>query len=147
MQLVECKRCCKHAWWVILGCCPSDISIAPALHKHGAMKDACYARVKAAYATFPSARASQAIAKCRKHAHRGGSSSVRKTAAGAALRRWGAEKWVNTKTGKPCGANNDRHAYCRPSKKISARTPVVRGGKKDAVMQRRKARGQRALSR
>jgi len=24
---------------------------------------------------------------------------------------------------KPCGANNDRHAYCRPSKKISTKTP------------------------
>ena len=47
-----------------------------------------------------------------------------------------AEKWVNTKTGKPYGANNDRHAYCRPSKKISTKTPVVRGGKKDAAMQR-----------
>ena len=37
-------------------------------------KDACYTKVKAQYAVFPSARASQAIAKCRK-----GSGTVRKT--------------------------------------------------------------------
>ena len=29
-------------------------------------KDACYTKVKAQYNVFPSARASQAIAKCRK---------------------------------------------------------------------------------
>jgi len=37
-------------------------------------KDACYKKVKAQYAVFPSARASQAIAKCRK-----GSGAVKKT--------------------------------------------------------------------
>ena len=51
---------------------------------------------------FPSARASQMIAKCRK-----ASGHVRKTADGAALRRWKKERWVNTKTGKPCGAGED----------------------------------------
>jgi len=107
------------------------------------MHDACYSQVKARYAVFPSARASQAIAKCRKH-HGG---KVRKTKEGAALRRWKAEKWVNTKTGKPCGANEDHHSYCRPSHKVSSKTPVLRGGKKDAAMQRRKAQGVRALNR
>ena len=47
------------------------------------MKDACYTKVKAQYDVFPSARASQAIAKCRK-----GSGAVRKTEAGASLKRW-----------------------------------------------------------
>ncbi len=43
-------------------------------------KDACYNKVKAQYAVFPSARASQAIAKCRK-----GSGNVRKTKAGSEM--------------------------------------------------------------
>jgi hypothetical protein len=44
-------------------------------------KDACYKKVKASYDVFPSARASQAIAKCRKS-----SGVVRKTKAGTDLR-------------------------------------------------------------
>lgn len=40
-------------------------------------KDTCYKKVKAQYAVFPSARASQAIAKCRK-----GSGVVKKTKGG-----------------------------------------------------------------
>lgn len=107
-----------------------------------AMKDACYRKVKSRVAVFPSARASQMIAKCRKA---GG--HVQKSAAGAALKRWAKEKWVNTKTNKPCGLNEDRTAYCRPSKKISKATPVLRGGKLDKQMQRRKQRGQRATAR
>ena len=106
------------------------------------MKDACYRKVKARVAVFPSARASQMIAKCRK-----ASGHVRKTAAGSALRRWTKEKWVNTKTGKPCGANEDHTAYCRPSKKVSKETPALRGNKLDKKMQRRKAAGKRALPR
>ena len=47
------------------------------------MKDACYSKVKAKYAVFPSARASQAIAKCRK-----ASGNVKKTKAGSDLKRW-----------------------------------------------------------
>ena len=46
------------------------------------MKDACYKKVKAQYDVFPSARASQAIAKCRK-----ASGSVRKTSEGTSLKR------------------------------------------------------------
>jgi len=46
-------------------------------------KDACYKKVKRSYKKFPSARASQAIAKCRK-----GKGKVRKTKKGAALKRW-----------------------------------------------------------
>ena len=51
-------------------------------------KDACYRKVKASYDVFPSARASQAIAKCRK-----GSGNVRKTEEGSSLKRWEKEKW------------------------------------------------------
>lgn len=81
-------------------------------------KDSCYYAVKRKYATFPSARASQAIAKCRKaHGH------VHKSEAGKALRRWHKERWVNTKTGKPCGNKTDKTEYCRPTKKVSKHTP------------------------
>jgi hypothetical protein len=84
------------------------------------MKDACYTKVKAQYAVFPSARASQAIAKCRK-----ASGSVKKTKAGADLKRWGKEKWVDTKSGKACGAGGSNE-YCRPSKRVSSKTPVTK---------------------
>jgi len=84
------------------------------------MKDACYKKVKAQYDVFPSARASQAIAKCRK-----GSGTVRKTSEGTSLKRWQAEKWVDTKSGKACGAGG-KNEYCRPTKKISAQTPKTR---------------------
>jgi len=57
------------------------------------MKDNCYNKVKASYKKFPSARASQAIAKCRKQ-----SGNVRKTEAGTSLKRWEKEKWKDTKT-------------------------------------------------
>jgi hypothetical protein len=80
-------------------------------------KDACYSKVKAQYAVFPSARASQAIAKCRK-----ASGNVRKTEKGTELKRWQAEKWQDTKSGKPCGAGG-KNEYCRPTKKVSKDTP------------------------
>lgn len=81
------------------------------------MKDACYKKVKAQYDVFPSARASQAIAKCRK-----ASGSVRKTDEGTSLKRWQAEKWTDTRTGKPCGAGG-KNEYCRPKVKVSSKTP------------------------
>lgn len=84
------------------------------------MKDACYRKVKASYDVFPSARASQAIAKCRKS-----SGSVRKTEKGTSLKRWQSEKWVDTKSGKPCGAGG-KNEYCRPTKRVSAKTPKTR---------------------
>jgi hypothetical protein len=44
------------------------------------------------------------------------------------LSRWFAEKWVDVKTGKPCGRSgkkDKRKSYpaCRPSKRISSKTP------------------------
>jgi hypothetical protein len=83
-------------------------------------KDACYKKVKARYAVFPSARASQAIAKCRK-----GKGQVRKTKKGAELKRWQAEKWQDTKTGKACGAGG-KNEYCRPTKRVSSKTPKTK---------------------
>lgn len=96
------------------------------------MKDACYRKVKASYDVFPSARASQAIAKCRK-----GSGSVRKTEAGTSLKRWEKEKWQDTKTGKPCGAGGDNE-YCRPTKKVSSKTPKTKGEIKPSVLSAKK---------
>ena len=84
------------------------------------MKDSCYKKVKAQYKIFPSARASQAIAKCRKE-----SGSVRKTEKGSSLRRWTKEKWVDTRTGKACGSGG-KNEYCRPSKRVSSKTPKTR---------------------
>ncbi len=83
-------------------------------------KDACYNKVKEQYAVFPSARASQAIAKCRK-----GKGQVKKTEKGTELKRWQAEKWVDTRTGKPCGAGG-KNEYCRPTKRISSKTPKTK---------------------
>jgi hypothetical protein len=84
------------------------------------MKDACYKKVKAQYDVFPSARASQAIAKCRK-----GSGDVRKSEKGTSLKRWEKEKWQDTKTGKACGAGG-KNEYCRPTKRVSAQTPKTK---------------------
>ena len=84
------------------------------------MKDSCYKKVKAQYDVFPSARASQAIAKCRKE-----SGSVRKSSEGTSLKRWQAEKWVDTKTGKACGAGGSNE-YCRPTKRITSQTPKTK---------------------
>lgn len=52
--------------------------------------------------------------------------AVRKTSKGADLKRWFKEDWKDVKTGKACGRKKgDKRAtpYCRPSKKVSARTP------------------------
>ena len=83
-------------------------------------KDACYHKIMASYGKW-SARAAQATAKCRK-----GKGIVKKTKAGANLKRWGAEKWKDTKSGKACGAGG-KNEYCRPSKRVSSRTPKTAG--------------------
>jgi len=96
-------------------------------------KDACYKKVKASYAVFPSARASQAIAKCRK-----ASGNVRKTEKGTSLKRWQAEKWQDTKTGKPCGAGG-KNEYCRPTKRVSSKTPKTKSEISPSKLKAKKA--------
>ena len=96
-------------------------------------KDSCYKKVKAQYKVFPSARASQAIAKCRK-----ASGKVRKTQSGKSLKRWEKEKWVDTRTGKPCGAGK-RNEYCRPTKRVSSKTPKTKGEMTASELRRKKA--------
>jgi len=96
-------------------------------------KDACYRKVKAQYEVFPSARASQAIAKCRKS-----SGSVRKTEAGTSLKRWEKEKWQDTKTGKACGAGG-KNEYCRPTKRVSSKTPTTKSELSPSKLSAKKA--------
>jgi len=107
-------------------------------------KDACYQKIKRKYKVFPSARASQAIAKCRKS-----QGTTKKGEDGASLRRWEQEKWVDTKTGKPCGAVKRGSTYCRPSRRVSSKTPRTLGEISPAQRKRgetAKAAGKRAAS-
>ena len=96
-------------------------------------KDACYRKVKASYKVFPSARASQAIAKCRKS-----KGKVKKSKNGSSLKRWGAEKWVDTISGKACGAGG-KTEYCRPSNRVSSKTPVTKSEMSKSQLARKKA--------
>jgi len=49
--------------------------------------------------------------------------AVRKTKEGAALKRWFKEKWTDEK-GNACGsAKNKKTKKCRPSKRVSSKTP------------------------
>jgi len=55
---------------------------------------------------------------------------VRKTEKGAALRRWFQEDWKDVRTGKPCGRQEGEKRgvpYCRPSKRVSEKTPKTSG--------------------
>ena len=52
--------------------------------------------------------------------------AVRKTKAGLALKRWFKENWKDQRTGKACGRKKGEKRgtpYCRPSKRISSKTP------------------------
>ncbi len=95
-------------------------------------KDACYKKVKAKYKVFPSARASQAIAKCRKK-----KGKVTKSKKGASLKRWDKEKWVDTRTGKACGAGG-KNEYCRPTKRVSKKTPKTKSEMSKSELARKK---------
>tara|TARA_R110002033_G_scaffold93485_1_gene142704 strand:+ start:397 stop:675 length:279 start_codon:yes stop_codon:yes gene_type:complete len=56
--------------------------------------------------------------------------AVRKTEKGAALKRWFKEDWKDVKTGKACGRKKDDKRgtpYCRPTKKVSSKTPKTSG--------------------
>lgn len=48
---------------------------------------------------------------------------VRKTAKGASLRRWFKEEWKDEK-GNVCGSSKNKNTkVCRPSKRISSKSP------------------------
>ena len=84
-----------------------------------------------------SARAAQATAKCRKK-----KGKVRKTKAGANLKRWGKEKWVDTRTGKACGSGG-KNEYCRPTRRVSSKTPKTKGEMSKSELSRKKAEKRR----
>ena len=52
--------------------------------------------------------------------------AVRKTKKGASLKRWFKEEWKDVRTGKACGRRKGEKRgtpYCRPSKRVSSKTP------------------------
>jgi len=56
--------------------------------------------------------------------------AVRKTEKGASLKRWFKEEWKDVRTGKACGRKKDEKRgtpYCRPTKKVSSKTPKTSG--------------------
>lgn len=56
--------------------------------------------------------------------------AVRKTAKGLALKRWFKENWIDVRSGKPCGRRKGEKRgtpYCRPSKRVSSKTPATAG--------------------
>jgi hypothetical protein len=56
--------------------------------------------------------------------------AVRKTAKGAALKRWFKEDWKDVRTGKACGRTKGEKRgtpYCRPTKRVSSKTPKTSG--------------------
>ena len=73
--------------------------------------------------------------------------AVRKTKKGAALRRWFDEKWIDVRTGKPCGRKKGEKRgtpYCRPSRRVSSKTPKT-AGEMSASEKRRKIREKKRL--
>lgn len=72
--------------------------------------------------------------------------AVRKSKEGADLKRWFKEKWVDVRTGKPCGRQQGEKRgtpYCRPSKRVSSETPktaseLTAAEKKSRVAQKKR---------
>lgn len=72
--------------------------------------------------------------------------TVRKSKEGADLKRWFKEKWVDVRTGKPCGRQQGEKRgtpYCRPSKRVSSETPktaseLTAAEKKSRVAQKKR---------
>ena len=77
--------------------------------------------------------------------------AVRKTKKGAQLKRWFKEKWVDVRTGKPCGRRKGEKRgvpYCRPSKRVSSKTvktaSEMSASEKAAKVREKKSLGQPA---
>ena len=102
--------------------------------------DACSEKIKRRVKVWPSARASQMVAKCRKE-----KGQVRKTEKGESLKRWGKEKWVKTSTGEPCGASKKGKGYCRPSNKVSSKTPKTKSEMSESEMRKNRERKKKGL--
>lgn len=68
--------------------------------------------------------------------------AVRKTQAGLDLKRWFKEGWKDEK-GNPCGSSkNKKTKKCRPTKRVSSKTPVTWKGvgkrKKSVVAEKKR---------
>lgn len=100
--------------------------------------DQCARLVKSRVKVWPSARASQQVAKCRRK--RGVS---RKTAKGTSLRRWQREKWVDVFTGKPCGSSSRSLEYCRPTVRVSRDTPKLMKEMNPGLLKKKKSEKRR----
>lgn len=69
------------------------------------------------------------------------------------LSRWFAEKWIDIKTGRPCGdarLKPDQYPTCRPSKVLTSKTPKIASAltqaeKKRMISQKKKARSKTVL--
>ena len=73
--------------------------------------------------------------------------AVRKTKKGANLKRWFKEKWIDVRTGKPCGRRKGEKRgvpYCRPSKRVSSKTPKT-SGEMSSSEKRKKIREKKRL--
>jgi hypothetical protein len=78
--------------------------------------------VKRKVKRWPSAYASAQLVRLYKQ--KGG--KYRCSSFGGGLDRWFKERWVDVCTGKPCGRKGNekrRYPYCRPSRKVSSKTP------------------------
>jgi hypothetical protein len=88
-------------------------------------------KVKARVARWPSAYASGQVVQEYKRAMQAKGKPAYPPAPAAdapkPLARWYAEKWIDIKTGKPCGSVKTDNYYptCRPSKRITESTPVT----------------------
>ena len=75
--------------------------------------------------------------------------AVRKTKKGAALKRWFKEEWKDVRTGKPCGRRKGEKRgtpYCRPSKRVSSKTPKTSGEMTAAEKKKRKRKETKKLN-
>lgn len=109
------------------------------------------ANVKTTVSRWPSAYASAMLVKKYKNAMKGkGPAYIQNSGEnGGGLRRWFKEKWIDIKTGKQCGSVKTRRYYpaCRPSKRVSTRTPKTLSEMsgpqiKRAIKRKQKVRGE-----
>lgn len=115
-----------------------------------------YARIKAqvkrdATSRWPSAYLSGLVVQKYKAAMKKRGETPYKSSSGSrkksSLKRWYDEKWIDIKTGKPCGAVKTDKYYptCRPSKRITSGSPrtskeITEKEKKKMIRQKQKAK-------
>ena len=71
---------------------------------------------------------------------------IRKTEKGVSLKRWFKEDWKDVSTGKACGrkkGDGRGTPYCRPSKRVSEKTPKTSGEMSSAEKKKKVAEKKR----